>query len=132
MINIDARHKRKLLRVIKKHLGRSNPIQVDELAAYVPLTDREIRKVVQELVIDFGHPIGSTTKGPHGFFFIIDEGDLEEAIKNLLHRKVKIEKRIDSLKQNYGSGISIPNIKINKSKFKTIINISNSIVINLS
>lgn len=132
MPEIDERHKRKLLKIIRKHLGRTNPIQVDELAAYVPLTDREIRKVVQELVIDFGYPIGSTTKGPHGFYFIIDEGDLEEALRNLLHRKVKIEKRIDSLKSNFGDHTQLPNIKISKSKFKTIINISNSIVINLS
>ncbi len=129
MTDINVSYKLKILEVISKHIGKSKPVQVNELMSFVPLSDREIRKAVQELVIEFGEPIGSTTKGPHGFYFIADGDDLDEAVSNLESRRDKIDKRIKALKLQLGlSEQSHPPIK---QKGKTIINISNSVIIQL-
>lgn len=62
MNNIDEKQKLKILELIKKHLGKSNPIQVDELIKEVLLPDREVRKIVQYLINEDKYQIGSTTK----------------------------------------------------------------------
>jgi glutamate formiminotransferase len=129
MPDIDDNHKRKILEVISKHVGKKKPVQVSDLMSFVPLSDREIRKVIQELILDFGEPIGSTTKGPHGFYFIADQDDLDETVNNLENRRDMIDKRIKALKKQ----LEIPQInpQTTKQKCQTVINISNSIIIHL-
>lgn len=123
----------KIVNLIQKHVGKSNPIQANELSESIGLTDREIRRAVQMLVNDEGYAIGSTTKGPYGFFIISDNEDFQEAIKNLSSREQKITERIKRLINNAQSeGVKVKNYKKKIIDKSTTINIQNLILINLS
>lgn len=119
-----------ILKAIRKHIGRSNPIQVEELLKIIPLSDREIRKVVQSLINEGNHPIGSTTKGPYGFYMIADFEDYLEAVKNLSSRKKKLVERVNKLRMScLANGINVPEVKVHQKDKEITFNISNSVVI---
>lgn len=128
----EIKYSKTILKYIRQRLGRDNAIKVDELMKLIPLTDREVRRVVQYLVNEGNHPIGSTTQPPYGFFMIVSVEDYLEAVKNLLNRNSKIRERIDSLKTACElEGVKIPEVEINQSKNSPVFNISNSVVIYL-
>ncbi len=130
MNNKEFKYKRNVLRIIEKHLGSHNPVQVKEIMSSLPLTDREIRRVVQYLINEEQHPIGSTTKGPYGFFMIVTFEDFLEAIKNLSNRKKMLGKRVKKLhsacKKN---GLNFPQVDTQLIDGQIIQKISNSVVI---
>jgi hypothetical protein len=130
MNNFDEKQKLKILGIIKEHLGKDNPIQVDDLMDKVLIPDREIRRIVQYLINEEKYPIGSTTKGPYGFFMIVSFEDYLEAVKNLTNRKEKLKERVSALREAcIREGIQVPKIDFYDSKSKTIFKISNSVVI---
>jgi predicted DNA-binding transcriptional regulator len=132
MQNLSNKQLKKITKIIQQHLGKTNPIQVDEIARRTNLSDREIRKAVQSLVNEHWHPIGATTKGPHGYFIIANQEDYDEAIKNLSNREKKISERIMKLIQNcQREGIKVKNYKKKISDRSTTINIQNLYLINL-
>ncbi len=129
---IDEHQKLKILELIKAHLGKDNPVQVDEIIKEVVLPDREVRRIVQYLINEDKYPIGSTTKGPYGFFMIVSFEDYLEAVKNLTNRKEKLRERVNSLREAcIRDGIQVPKVEFFDSKSKTIFKISNSVVIYL-
>lgn len=133
MNQLSEKQLRRIVKLIQKHVGKSNPIQVDEIAEKVSLTDREIRRAVQMLINDEGYAIGSTTKGPYGFFIISDQEDFDEAVQNLSSRERKIAERIKRLIDNAQSeGVKVKNYKKKIIDKSTTINIENLILINLS
>ena len=110
----EKKYSKKILEVIKRHLGKDNAIKVEDLMDIVPLNDREIRRVVQYLVNMKQYPIGSTTNSPYGFYMIVNIEDYLEAIKNLSNRKSKLIERIQSLREAcLKNGISVPKIEVN-------------------
>ena len=130
MKTIDEKQKLKILELIRKHVGKNNPIQVDEIMDGVLLPDREIRRVVQYLVNEGNHPIGSTTKGPYGFYMIASFEDYLEAVKNLMHRKEKLKERVENLREACKKhGLNVPQVEIHKEDSNPVFNISNSVVI---
>lgn len=130
MKTIDEKQKLKILELIRKHVGKNNPIQVDEIMDGVLLPDREIRRVVQYLVNEGNHPIGSTTKGPYGFYMIASFEDYLEAVKNLMHRKEKLKERVENLREACKKhGLNIPQVEIHEGESNPVFNISNSVVI---
>ena len=132
MTNIDEKQKLRVLELIKNHLGKDNPIQVEDLIKHVLLPDREIRRIVQYLINEDKYPIGSTTKGPYGFFMIVSFEDYLEAVKNLTNRKEKLKERVSSLREAcIRDGIQVPKVEFFDAKSKTIFKISNSVVIYL-
>lgn len=100
MKEIDPVMESKILKLIKARIGKSNPIQVKDIMEFVALPDREIRRIVQNLINQKGYAIGSITKNPHGFFMIVSLDDYLEAVKNLMGRKEKINERIEALKKS--------------------------------
>ena len=130
MKNIDKKIKLKILGLIKKHLGKDNPIQVEDLIEKVLISDREIRRIVQYLINEEKYPIGSTTKGPYGFFMIVDFEDYLEAVKNLTNRKEKLKERVNALREAcIREGVQVPKVDFYDNKSKTVFKISNSVVI---
>jgi hypothetical protein len=126
----ELKYKEKVLESIQAHLGKANAIKVDELMKTIPLKDREIRRVVQYLVNEERHAIGSTTNPPYGFYMIITIDDYLEAVKNLFSRKTKIKERIESLRDACKqTGLDTPEIEIQTDGNTQIFNITNSIVI---
>lgn len=133
MKKINPKDGNKVLSVIQNYKGRKNPILARDISQLITLSDREIRKIVQYLINVRGHPIGSTTKGPYGFFMIIDFEDYFEAVSNLSNRKEKIYERIKALRKACQKhGIDVPKIEEIKSEGQTVFNITNSVIINLS
>jgi len=131
MKNIAKKYITRVVKEILSHQGYENPVSVSELMALVPLTDREIRRLVSHLVVEELYPIGSKSSKPAGFFKITDMNDFIEAIANLDPRSKKIEKRALRLaKACKKYGLEIPEIKISKYKNSThlSIQIKNSIV----
>lgn len=131
MKNITEKYIQKILEEILEHEGLENPIQVSELMEIVPLTDREIRKVIQYLVNERLEPIGSKSSLPAGFFKITDIDDFIEALSNLNPRFKKIEDRaINLAKACRNNGIDIPEVHISKYKnnSKITVYIHNSVV----
>lgn len=135
---INHQYKLPVLRLIEKYQGKDNPIQVSEIMEEIPLSDREIRRIVQYLVNNMGMPIGSTTKNPFGFFMIVKEEDYLEAVSNLEGRKQKIQERINALRKACkDNGLEIPDEEIDiqelsKPSFSPIFHINNSIFINFN
>lgn len=130
---INHQYKIPVLRLIQKHQGKDHPIQVSDIMDSIPLSDREIRRIVQYLINNMGYAIGSTTKNPFGFFMIVKIEDYLEAISNLESRKRKIQERIDAIRKAcLDSGLEIPTpaVEIKGTPQQTIFNISNSIFIN--
>jgi predicted transcriptional regulator len=132
MEQLTDKQLKRIAKLISKHLGKTNPIQVKEIGEHITLTEREIRKAVQTLVNEQGFAIGSTTKHPSGYYIIVKPDDLEEAIKNLSNREQKIAERIKRLVDNAQSeGVKIKNYKKKIIDKSTTINIENLILINL-
>ena len=131
MKTIAEKYIQRILDEIFLHEGLENPIQVSELMQIVPLTNREIRKVVQYLINERFEPIGSKSSLPAGFFIITDINDYIEAVSNLNPRSIKIEARALNLaKACRKKGIEIPEVHISKYKksSKIIVHIHNSVV----
>lgn len=131
MKSIAEKYIQRILDEIFLHEGLDNPIQVSELMQLVPLTDREIRKVVRYLINERLEPIGSKSSSPAGFFKIADINDFIEALSNLNPRSKKIEDRALNLaKACRNNGIDIPEVHISKYKnnSKIIVHIHNSVV----
>ena len=126
----EKKYQNKILKLIKKHISKTNPIQVDQLMESIPLNDREIRRVVQYLVNEGNYPIGSTTKGPYGFYMIASFEDYLEAVKNLMHRKEKLKERVENLRKACKKhGLNVPQVEIHEGASNPVFNISNSVVI---
>lgn len=131
MKSIAEKYINKIIDKIMSHYGSSDPIQVSELMSLVPLTDREIRKVVSYLVTEKLYPIGSKSSHPAGFYRITDFDDFVDALSNLNPRSKKIEKRALKLAQACrNSGIEIPELTVSKYKSHSTISIEikNSVV----
>lgn len=130
MNKFEEKQKLEILEIIKKHLGKDNPIQVEDLVEKVLVPDREIRRIVQYLINEEKYPIGSTTKGPYGFFMIVNFEDYLEAVKNLTNRKEKLKERVNALREAcIREGVQVPKVDFYDNKSKTVFKISNSVVI---
>jgi hypothetical protein len=129
---IDEQYKNMIRDIIMTRNGRSSAIKIDDLMKIIPLSHREIRRVVQYLVNEDKEAIGSTVSSPYGFYKIVSLEDYFHAVKNLFARKEKIMERIKNLEEAcHLSGLDIPktDVKVHKTKNHESIHINNSIVI---
>ena len=131
MKGIAEKYIQKIINEVMNHRGSQDPIMVSELAQIVPLTDREIRRVISFLVNKEFYPFGSKSSIPAGFFRIMDINDFLEAISNLDPRSKKIKDRALNLaKACRKNKIDIPEIHVSRfqDKSKIIVHINNSVV----
>lgn len=131
MRSIANKYITRILVEILQHEGQDDPISVSELMELVPLTDRQIRKVVRYLINERLEAIGSKSSLPAGFFKVMSIDDYIEAISNLNPRSKKIEERALNLaKACNRNGIEIPEIHISnhKNSSKITVHIHNSVV----
>ena len=131
MKNIAEKYIQKIIETIENHKGASCPIQVSDLMKVVPLTDRQIRKVIRYVINERKYPIGSKSSPPAGYFLITCANDFVEAVSNLNPRSEKINQRASNLAEACRlNNIEIPDVKIDKEKLSSHIKveINNSIV----
>ncbi len=80
--------------------GRPQAISLQDLAAAVDLSPREVQHVIKHLIELHRLPIGSATSAPHGYYWITGLQDQERAEKQLAHRIISTARRLARLKQN--------------------------------
>lgn len=66
--------------VIWKHKGRNNPISIARLREMTKLSERQIKGVVEQLVVSHKLKIGGRREDPVGYFVIQDAEDLAAAV----------------------------------------------------
>lgn len=78
--------------------GKENARTVAYISKLVGLPSTMVREMVSEMVTKHGLGIGtSNTKGVSGYYFISNEEEKEETIRNLRSRARKILKRARSI-----------------------------------
>jgi len=92
---------------IDNHWGRNKAISVPMLTRRVnihfngdPITELKVRKIVRDLRVDHGMPIGSATDYPPGYYIITDKEELKKAVKTQRKRGLSILKMASKLESN--------------------------------
>ena len=66
--------------IIWTHRGRQNPISIATLSRSTGKCEREIKGVVEQLVVTHRMRIGAKREEPSGYFTIVDAEDLAAAV----------------------------------------------------
>lgn len=61
--------------IIWQHQGRANPVSIAALTEHTGRTDREIKGIVEQLVVTHRIQIGGKRTDPVGYFIIVDAED---------------------------------------------------------
>ncbi|MDZ4042895.1 MAG: hypothetical protein U1D96_05295 [Eubacteriales bacterium] len=83
----------RIAKIIFKHRGRSNPVQVTVLSYKTGIDQRKVREIVKGLIEDHLLPIGSTSSKPAGYYVITDPRELRLVRRSLIRRAVSILNR---------------------------------------
>lgn len=78
--------------------GHRKAITARQLSTKLGMSDRVVRSIIQELILD-GHPIGSSVSGRMGYFKINNQEDFNVAVKHLKPRAINIFRRIRALEK---------------------------------
>ncbi|MCM3405927.1 hypothetical protein [Cytobacillus oceanisediminis] len=74
--------------------GKENARTVSYISKLVGLSSTAVREIVSELVVKYGYGIGtSNTKHACGYYFITNDDEKRETVRNLRSRAMKILKR---------------------------------------
>jgi hypothetical protein len=75
------RKERAIAEMIWAHQGRANPISIATLARATGWTERDIKGIVEQLVVTHRMKIGGKRGEPVGYFIVVDLEDLEAAVR---------------------------------------------------
>ena len=84
-------------RLIALQRGRANAISIAILCQMTEYTEREIKGIVEQLIVTHGLKIGSSRVKPFGYFMIIDQADLDAAICAYRHQILSMWRRLGAL-----------------------------------
>lgn len=90
--------------LIFNFLKKAGPVKRDSLLMYLhehghKITDREMRKIIEYMVVKENYPIGSSHK--RGYFIVNTANDLDCALADLKSKGKAIFNRANSLYKNY-------------------------------
>jgi len=74
------RKERVVAELIWRHQGRGNPVSIAMLTKATGWTDREIKAIVEQLVVTHRMRIGAKRSEPVGYFVVADAEDLAAAV----------------------------------------------------
>ena len=90
-----------ILRILKKHRGKNNPIRCRRLEKITGLSSRKIRRIIANLVVKYRILIASSVHYPYGFYLITDKQEAElclrqyyARIKNVVNRARILSKAV--------------------------------------
>ena len=83
-----------ILRTLKKHRGRGNPITCRRLEKTVGFSSRQIRRIIQHLVVEHHAPIASSVRYPYGFYLITGKKEAENCLKQYYSRVKEMLNRV--------------------------------------
>jgi hypothetical protein len=88
---------RKVLHMLRYRQGAANARPLAELASELQVQPRWVKALVKSLIEDFGLAIGATRQEPYGYFLCVTPGDIEDAIRPLVHEIVSLARRVRML-----------------------------------
>jgi hypothetical protein len=88
--------------LIWPHKGRTDPISIARLHELTKLSERDIKDVVEQLVITHHMKIGARRHEPFGYFFIEDAEDLAVAIGPYKAQVMAMLRRLKVLDSAHG------------------------------
>jgi hypothetical protein len=72
---------RMVAEIVWRHQGRANPISINTLCKSTGYSEREIKGIVEQLVVTHRLRIGGKRGEPVGYFVVVDLEDLEAAVR---------------------------------------------------
>lgn len=84
------------------HRGRSNPISIAMLSRATGRNDREIKGIVEQLVVTHRMMIGASRGELNGYFVVVDAEDLEAAVRPYRDQILAMWRRLRVLMEPHG------------------------------
>ena len=66
--------------IIMEHAGSANPVSIAAIREQTGLSERQVKGVVERLVVEFRLKIGARREEPSGYFIICSASDQEAAV----------------------------------------------------
>lgn len=95
-----------VLKILKKHRGKSNPIRCRRLEKITGLSSRKIRKIIANLVVKHRILIASSVHYPYGFYLITNKQEAGTCLRqyysrvqNVLNRAIILS---EAVKKKFG------------------------------
>jgi len=87
----------KVLKILQSHKGKGKPITAQALARKLRLPERQLRRLISELVTKEKILIASRVRKPYGFYLITELDELKECLAQYYSRLKKLKERAESL-----------------------------------
>ena len=87
----------KLLKILQSHKGKDKPVTALVLSRKLRLPEREVRRLISELVTKEKILIASRVRKPYGFYLITELDELKECLSQYYSRLKNLKARTQSL-----------------------------------
>ena len=95
-----------ILRILKRHRGRNNPVTCRQLEKITGFSSRNIRKTIANLVIRHRIPIASSVHCPYGFYLITNKQEAGTCLRQYYSRVQNVLNRArilsEAVKKKFG------------------------------
>ncbi len=82
-----------ILKIVRKHRGKNNPISCRRLEKITGFSSRKIRRIIANLVVKHRIPIASSVHYPFGFYLITNKEEAEGCLKQYYSRAKEVVNR---------------------------------------
>ena len=89
--------KNRILAILKHYKGKSRAITASALSRKLHIPEREVRRVISELVTEGKLLIASSVHRPYGFYMIRNLHELKECLGQYYSRMKTLKERASSL-----------------------------------
>ncbi len=80
--------------LIWSHVGRANPISIAHLRELTKYSDRQIKGIVEQLIVTHHIRIGGSRQEPVGYFIVESDDDLRAAVEPYKSQILSMLKRL--------------------------------------
>ncbi len=87
----------RILKVLQSHKGNKKPITARALSGKLRMSEREVRRLISELVTKEKILIGSRVRKPYGFYLITNLDELKDCLGQYYSRLTNLKDRAQSL-----------------------------------
>jgi hypothetical protein len=87
----------RILKILQSHKGKDRPIVARALSKKLNLPEREVRRLISELVTEHKILIASRVQKPYGFYLITNLTELKECLNQYYSRLKNLKDRASSL-----------------------------------
>jgi len=95
-----------ILKILKKHRGKNNPIRCRRLEKITGLTSRKIRRIIADLVVKHRILIASSVHYPYGFYLITNKQEAGTCLRQYYSRVQNVLNRArilsEAVKKKFG------------------------------